>query len=330
MNINKELDNKRKKWGQKPYFSLDYYLKETFGEKVYKVALEAGMTCPNRDGTLGTRGCIFCSNGGSGDFAIQCDISVTEQINQAISFINSHSKKTGNKYIAYFQSFSNTYAPVSRLKAIFSEALAHPQIVGLSIGTRPDCFSPEIYDLIEHCNNQKPTWIELGLQTIHEKSAEFIRRGYPLSTFETTVKELRKRKISVITHIILGLPNETTKEILQTVNYLNNQDIQGIKFQLLHVLKGTDLASYLPILPIYTQEEYIALLLQCIGHLSPDIVIHRLTGDGPKDLLLAPLWSRNKRNVLNQISHALKINQIYQGKFYKESNGRQNADITTI
>lgn len=314
--ISKNPNTKRKKWGEKPYFSLDYYLKETFGQKVYKVALEAGMTCPNRDGTLGKRGCIFCSNGGSGDFATHCDTSVTEQINQAIAFLNSHSKKTGSKYIAYFQSFSNTYAPVDKLHAIFSEALTHPQIVGLSIGTRPDCFHTDIYKLIETCNKQKPTWIELGLQTIHEQSAMFIRRGYPLSTFEKAVKELRKRDISVITHIILGLPNETPKDILQTVKYLNQQDIQGIKFQLLHVLKGTDLASYLPTLSIYTQEEYIALLLQCIGHLSPDIVIHRLTGDGPKDLLLAPLWSLNKRKVLNQISHELKINDVYQGKYF--------------
>ncbi|MDD7403145.1 MAG: TIGR01212 family radical SAM protein [Butyribacter sp.] len=311
-----QQETKREKWGEKPYFSLDYYLKETFGEKVYKIALDAGMTCPNRDGTLDTRGCIFCSNGGSGDFATHCITSVTEQINQAIAFIHSHHKKTGNKYIAYFQSFSNTYAPVQKLQQIFSEALAHPQIVGLSIATRPDCFSPEIYDVLEQCNRKKPVWIELGLQTIHEKTAAFIRRGYPLATFEEAVRELRKRNLSVITHIILGLPGESNEEILQTVRYLNGCDIQGVKFQLLHILKGTDLARLLPELTVYTQEEYIALLLQCIGTLSPDIVIHRLTGDGPKDLLLAPLWSLNKRNVLNQIAQQLKKQHIYQGKFY--------------
>lgn len=311
-------ENKRENWGDKPYFSLDYYLKETFGEKVYKVALEAGMTCPNRDGTLDTRGCIFCSNGGSGDFAMQCHSSVTEQINEAIAFINSHQKKPGNKYIAYFQSFSNTYAPVEKLQKIYFEAIDHPQIVGLSIATRPDCFSQEIYDLLVECNHQKPVWIELGLQTIHESTANFIRRGYPLSTFENTVTELRKRKLSVITHVILGLPNETENDILETISYLNKQDIQGIKLQLLHILKGTDLADYLPNLSIYTQQEYISLLLKCISHLSPDIVIHRITGDGPKDLLLAPDWSRNKRNVLNQIAQELKKNHIFQGKYYEE------------
>lgn len=308
--------NKQKQWGDKPYFSLDYYLKKTFGEKVYKIALEAGMTCPNRDGTIDTRGCIFCSNGGSGDFATPQCVSVSQQIDNAITFLNSHNKKIGSKYIAYFQSFSNTYAPVDKLAQLFKEALAHPQIVGLSIATRPDCFSQDIYDLISACNREKPTWIELGLQTIHEKSATFIRRGYPLSTFEQTVKELRRRDISVITHIILGLPGENTTDILETVDYLNHCDIQGVKFQLLHILKGTDLANYLPTLPIYTLEEYLSVLLQCIAHLSPDIVIHRLTGDGPKNLLLAPLWSLNKRNVLNQITKQLKEENVYQGKFY--------------
>ncbi|MCI8770979.1 MAG: TIGR01212 family radical SAM protein [Lachnospiraceae bacterium] len=307
---------KRKHWGDKPYYSLDYYLKEQFGQKIYKAALDAGMTCPNRDGTLGTRGCIFCSNGGSGDFAIPCRDSVTEQIDQAIAFVNSHGKYTGDKYIAYFQSFTNTYAPVQKLRTLYTEAIRHPKTVLLSIGTRPDCFSEDIYTLLEQCSLIKPVWIELGLQTIHEKTASIIRRGYALSVFEQCVKELRTRGLAVIVHIILGLPGETEHDILQTIQYLNTLDIQGIKFQLLHVLKGTDLAALLPDLSIYTQEEYIRLLLKCIAHLSPDIVIHRLTGDGPRDLLLAPKWSLNKRNVLNSISHALKEQDIYQGKYF--------------
>lgn len=308
----------RTRWGEKPYYSLDYYLKEQHGQKVYKLALDAGMTCPNRDGTLDTRGCIFCSNGGSGEFAasIPASGSVTEQIDHAIAFLNSHGKHTGDAYIAYFQSFSNTYAPAKKLQAIYNEALAHPKIVGLSIGTRPDCFSTDIYELLEKCNHQKPIWIELGLQTIHDKTASFIRRGYPLSVFEKCVTELRRRNLTVVTHIILGLPGETTQDILQTVDYLNKQDIQGIKFQLLHVLKGTDLAKMLPKLSIYTQDEYVSILLQCISHLSPDIVIHRLTGDGSKELLLAPEWSRNKRSVLNQIAHTMKEQAVYQGKDY--------------
>lgn len=313
---NISLDKKRTRWGEKPYYSLDYYLKNLYGHKVYKIALEGGMTCPNRDGTLDSRGCIFCSNGGSGEFAISeaAARSVFEQIEQAISFLTKNGKKTGNSYIAYFQSFSNTYAPVSRLRSLYMEAIAHPKVVGLAIGTRPDCFSDDIYDLITECNQIKPTWIELGLQTMHEKTAQWIRRGYPLSVFEECVRKLRSRDISVVTHIILGLPYETTQDILQTIAYLNSMDIQGIKLQLLHVLKDTDLAKLLPKIHIYSLEEYIDVLLQCIAHLSPDIVIHRLTGDGPKELLLAPMWSTHKRYVLNQIAHAMKTQNIYQGK----------------
>lgn len=308
------------RWGDKPYYSLDYYLKEKFGEKVYKIALDGGMTCPNRDGTLDTRGCIFCSSGGSGDFAVHKKTSVTEQINDAITLLKSHGKKTGSKYIAYFQSYSNTYASADYLRSLYMEALNHPDIVGLSIGTRPDCFNEEIYSLISEFNRIKPIWIELGLQTIHEKTADFIRRGYPLSTFEETVKRLRSLNIDIVTHIILGLPGETTEDIIETIHYLNNADIQGIKLQLLHILKGTDLADYLPELKIFTEEEYINLLVKCIGELSPDIVIHRLTGDGPKDLLLAPLWSLNKRHVLNNLSHTLKEENMYQGQLLYHSN----------
>lgn len=314
--ITANTDPKRTRWGEKPYYSLDYYFKEQYGHKVYKIALEGGMTCPNRDGTLDNRGCIFCSNGGSGEFAVSstCAQSVTEQIEQAISFLKSSGKSTGDSYIAYFQSFSNTYAPVERLRSLYMEAIAHPKVVGLSIGTRPDCFSDEIYDLITECNQIKPVWVELGLQTMHEETAQWIRRGYPLSVFENCVKNLRSRKISIVTHVILGLPGETTQDILQTISYLNTQDIQGVKLQLLHVLKNTDLAKLLPELSIYSLDEYIQVLLQCIAHLSPNIVIHRLTGDGPKDLLLAPMWSTHKRYVLNQIAHAMKTQNIYQGK----------------
>ncbi len=307
---------KRTRWGEKPYYSLDYYLKEQFGQKVYKVTLDAGMSCPNRDGTLDTRGCIFCSNGGSGEFAIPYagEESIAMQIEKAIAFLNSRQKYTGKAYIAYLQSFSNTYAPIEKLQRIYHEILKHPKIAGLSIGTRPDCFSKEIYDLLKECNQKKPVWIELGLQTIHEKTAEFIRRGYSLSVFEECIRNLKKRKISVIVHIILGLPGESEQDILQSVDYLNRQNIDGIKFQLLHILKGTDLAKMLPELTLYTQDEYISLLLKCITRLSPDIVIHRMTGDGSKELLLAPDWSQNKRSVLNQIAHTMKEQNIYQGK----------------
>lgn len=303
----------RTRWGEKPYYSLDYYLKKTYGEKIYKAALDGGMTCPNRDGTLDTRGCIFCSQGGSGEFAIPRQGSVTRQLDEGIHFLQSRSKKCGNRFIAYFQSYSNTYAPVETLRSLYQEALSHPQVEILSIATRPDCFSPEIYELLEECNRQKPVWIELGLQTIHESTARYIRRGYALSIFEDTLRELRKRGLSVIVHIILGLPGESEQDILETIHYLNFLDIQGVKLQLLHVLQGTDLAKELDHLTLYTQEEYIQLLVQCIGHLSPKIVIHRLTGDGPKNLLLAPSWSGDKRGTLNMLSRQLRIQQVYQG-----------------
>lgn len=307
-----------KRWGEKPYYSLDYYLKQKFGEKVYKIALDAGMSCPNRDGTLGTRGCIFCSNGGSGEFAVGqsvsgAHISVTEQINQGIERLKMGDKYIGRKYIAYFQSFSNTYAPVERLRSLYREALAHPDVAGLSVATRPDCFTEEIYDLLAECKKDKPVWVELGLQTMHEETAEYIRRGYALPVFETAVQELHKRNLEVIVHIILGLPGEGEWEVLETIRYLNTLNIQGIKLQLLHVLRGTDLAKEIENLHILSEEEYINLVLQCVRTLSPDIVIHRLTGDGPKDLLLVPRWSRNKRAVLNHLMHEMKVQQVYQG-----------------
>ena len=211
-----------------------------------------------------------------------------------------------------------TYADAGYLRELFMPVILRDDIRILSIATRPDCFSESIYDLLSECNQIKPVWVELGLQTIHEKTALKIRRGYPLSCFEQTVKELQKRNIPVIVHIILGLPGESTKEVLETIEYLNALDIQGIKLQLLHILKDTDLAKELPTLSLLSEEEYIALLLQCIAHLSPDIVIHRLTGDGPKELLLAPLWSLHKRHVLNRIAHQLKEEQIYQGMDYQK------------
>ena len=215
------------KWGEKPYHSLDYMLRERFGEKVYKVTLNGGMSCPNRDGKLGTRGCIFCSAGGSGDFAADSSLSITEQIDSQISILSA--KRPIHKYIAYFQAFTNTYAPVEYLEKIFTEALAHPSIEALSIGTRPDCLGEDVTALLSRLNRQKPVWVELGLQTIHEKTAAYIRRGYPLSCFEDAVRRLRSEDIEVIVHTILGLPGESTQDILNTMKYLNHQDIQGIK-----------------------------------------------------------------------------------------------------
>ena len=302
------------KWGEKPYHSLDYMLRERFGEKVYKVTLNGGMSCPNRDGKLGTRGCIFCSAGGSGDFAADSSLSITEQIDRQISILSA--KRPIHKYIAYFQAFTNTYAPVEYLEKIFTEALSHPGIAALSIGTRPDCLGKDVVTLLSRLNQQKPVWVELGLQTIHEKTAAYIRRGYPLSCFEDAVKRLRSEDIEVIVHTILGLPGESTQDILNTMEYLNHQDIQGIKLQLLHVLRGTDLASDYEkgLFCTYERDEYISLVISCLEHLRPDMVIHRITGDGPKDLLIAPLWASRKREVLNLLHHQMKENHNYQGR----------------
>lgn len=315
--LNKKSREQCKSWNGKPYRSLDYMLRERFGEKVYKVTLNGGMSCPNRDGTLGTRGCIFCSEGGSGDFAADVSLSVTEQVESQIALLSA--KRPIQKYIAYFQAYTNTYAPVEYLRKIFKEAMSHPGIVALSVGTRPDCLGEEVLDLLEELNRIKPVWIELGLQTIHEKTAQYIRRGYRLSCFDQAVENLRKRNIEVIVHTILGLPGESREEILETMRYLNKKDIQGIKLQLLHVLKGTDLAyDYLAgRFHVYEREEYLALLIECLENLDPEIVIHRITGDGPKDLLIAPLWASRKREVLNLLHHQMKEQNSYQGKSLK-------------
>ena len=302
------------RWGEKRYYSLDHYLKETFGEKLYKLSLNGGMTCPNRDGKIDTRGCIFCSRGGSGDFAASACLSITEQIETGKQQVSG--KYKGSSYIAYFQAYTNTYAPISYLKKIFSEAINHPDICILSIATRPDCLDDEIISLLSELNQIKPVWIELGLQTIHEDTAHFIRRGYPLKVFEDSVKKLRASGITVIVHAILGLPHETQSMILDTIKYLNTQDIQGIKLQLLHILENTDLADYYETNPFWipSMEEYFSLLSKCICNLRQDIVIHRLTGDGPKSILITPLWSGNKRQVLNQMQAYFKKNDIWQGK----------------
>lgn len=306
------------KWLEKPYHSLDYMLKERFGEKVYKLTLNGGMSCPNRDGKLGTGGCIFCSAGGSGDFAGDPAQSIDQQIAQQKELICK--KRPVNTFIAYFQAYTNTYAPVEYLRALFTQALSHPEVAALSIGTRPDCLGEDVLDLLSQLNRIKPVWVELGLQTIHPATARYIRRGYPLSCFEEAVKNLHARDLDIIVHTILGLPGETTEQMLQTISFLNHQPIQGIKMQLLHVLKGTDLADdYLAgKFSVLSQEAYVDLVISCLEHLSPDIAVHRITGDGPRDLLIAPLWSSAKRTVLNEIHHQMKERNTWQGKYYKE------------
>lgn len=302
-------------WGDKRYYSLDYYLKQTFGEKVYRLSLNGGMTCPNRDGTLGNRGCIFCSAGGSGDFAASAS-SITDQIAQAKERILA--KTNCNKFIAYFQAFTNTYAPVLTLRQLFYEAIRQPEIVALSIATRCDCLSPEILDLLEELNQIKPVWVELGLQTIHEDTLTFIRSGFTLQQYEKAVYALHERGISVITHLILGLPGETKDAMRASVSYVASLPVDGIKLQLLHVLKGTDLGTLYQKepFPLFTLEEYCSFVAECISLLPPDMVVHRLTGDGPRNLLLAPLWSTDKKRVLNTIQKQLKEADLWQGKYF--------------
>lgn len=306
-------------WGDKRYHSLDYELKTKYGKKMYKLSLNGGMSCPNRDGTKGTQGCIFCSEGSSGDFASSPDQSVAMQLEVARGLLKA--KLSGREepgYIAYFQAYTNTYAPVSYLENLFMEAVSHPEVQILSIATRPDCLGEDILQLLARLNRIKPVWIELGLQTIHEATAILIRRGFTLSTFELAIKNLQSLGIPVIVHTILGLPRETKHDMLKTMEYLGKLPIHGVKLQLLHVLSGTELGRLYEsgdFTGILTLDEYIDILISCLEHLPKELVIHRITGDGPKKLLLAPLWSGNKKLVLNSIHREMKGRDTWQGKY---------------
>lgn len=284
------------------YYSLNNYLKDTFGCKVYKISLDAGFTCPNRDGTIGTQGCVFCSAGGSGDFAQSSRLTITQQIEKGKELVSSKIKS--GKYIAYFQAYTNTYAPVNILREKYYEALNHKDIVALSIATRPDCLDEDVINLLDEINKIKPVFVELGLQTIHEKTAEYIRRGYTLEIYDKAVKDLKGIGVNVVVHVILGLPNETKADMLETVKYVCQSRIDGIKLQLLHVLKNTDLErDYLDgKFNVLEFDEYIDLIKDCLEIIPDNIVIHRLTGDGAKKDLIAPLWSADKKRVLNAIN----------------------------
>lgn len=291
------------------YLSANTYFKRIFNEKVYRIAIDAGFSCPNRDGKLGTRGCIFCSAGGSGEFAGSRNDSITSQIENGKALVEKKLKQgVEHKYIAYFQAFTNTYAPISVLKEKYLEAINHKDIVALSIATRPDCIDDEVIALLTDINKIKPVFVELGLQTIHAKTAAYIRRGYPLSVYDSALKKLRAANLDVITHVILGLPGETREMMLETVKYVCNSGAKGIKLQLLHVLKGTDLAKDYEEgkFEVLTLDEYVSLIEECIRIIPKDIVIHRLTGDGDKKLLIAPLWSADKKKVLNTLKQKVE------------------------
>lgn len=288
------------------YLSFNKYLKDKFGQKVYKISLDGGFTCPNRDGKTGTRGCIFCSKGGSGDFAESREMSITKQIESGKKKVEKKIKS--GKYIAYFQAFTNTYAPVEILRQKYEEAINHPDIVALSIATRPDCLGDDVLRLLDEMNKIKPVFVELGLQTIHQKSAKYIRQGYDLSVYDKAVRDLKKIGVNVVVHVILGLPNESENDMLETVKYVCESGANGIKLQLLHVIDGTDLAKDYEkgLFKTLEFDEYVNLIVKCVKIIPKDIVIHRLTGDGAKKDLIAPLWSADKKRVLNAINKALR------------------------
>ena len=325
----------RQNWNGKPYYSLDCYCKETFGEKLYKIALDGGFTCPNRDGTVGYGGCIFCSHGGSGEFAVSVEaagkkaaIDIGREIQKGISLF--HEKKTGDKFIAYFQAYTGTYDKPERLYSLYHAALSQDKIAGVSIATRPDCLGNEVLNVLTRLQAEFPAkfiWIELGLQTIHEDTAAYIRRGYKLPVFEKAAADLKELGIPFIVHTILGLPGENLDRILETISYVSQIEPFGIKLQLLHILKETDLtADYEKgLVPVYSKEEYLHTLLGCITRLNPRIVVHRITGDGPKDLLIAPKWSLNKRDVLNSFHKLCRETVGFQGKYYENKESQEST-----
>lgn len=286
-------------------YTLNQYLHDVFDQKLYKIALDGGFTCPNRDGTTDTRGCIFCSGAGSGEFAGDRTMSITQQIEKGKERVAGKIKD--GRYIAYFQAFTNTYAPVEKLRSLYREAISHEDIAVMSVATRPDCLPDDVLHLLCECNRIKPVWVELGLQTIHSGTAEYIRRGYPLSVYDEAVKRLKASGLEVITHVMLGLPGETRQDMLDTVSYVGKSHVDGIKLQLLHVIRGTDLEKDYREgkFETLTFESYVELVAECVALFPEKMVIHRMTGDGDKRTLVAPMWSADKKRVLNAIKTAI-------------------------
>lgn len=307
----------KEKWGDKRYYSLNYFLREKFSTKVFKISLDGGFSCPNRDGTISKGGCIYCSERGSGDFAGNRENSITKQFEDVLKIMNN--KWKCGKYIAYFQAYTNTYAPIDILRQKYDEAVKQKGVVGLAIATRPDCLSDEVVELIHEYSKKIYTWVELGLQTVNENTSKIINRGYNNEVFECAVKRLRSKNIEVVAHVIFGLPGENNGDMLNTVKYLSLMNINGVKFHLLHLLK------YTPMVELYekgglkfmTQDEYIEIICNSIAILPQNIVIHRLTGDAPRELLIGPMWSLKKWEVLNEINSELEKRNIFQGVNYK-------------
>ncbi|MFD3155525.1 TIGR01212 family radical SAM protein [Haloimpatiens sp. FM7330] len=307
-------------WGEKRYYSLNHFLRNKFGEKVFKISLDAGFSCPNRDGTISKGGCIYCSERGSGDFAGDRQFSITHQFQHIKHMMNK--KWKNGKYIAYFQAYTNTYASTEVLREKYEEAINQEGVVGLAIATRPDCLGKEVLDVIEEYSKRLYTWVELGLQTSNRTTAKLINRGYELEVFEKAVHDLRDRNIDVVVHTIFGLPGEDKEDMLNTIKYLSQKDIQGVKLHLLHLLKNT------PLVKLYEQgnlrfldkDEYVNIICEAIANLPEHVVIHRLTGDAPRDLIIGPMWSLKKWEVLNEIDKTLKEKELYQGIYYSNKS----------
>jgi uncharacterized protein len=310
---------KMKTWDNKRYHTLNYFLRKKFRDKVFKISLDAGFTCPNRDGRLSTGGCIFCSPRGSGDFAgSSCDlVQQFEEVKEMMS-----KKWKDGRYIAYFQAYTNTYADVNILREKYYSVLNLEGVVGIAIATRPDCLSAEILDLLEEISKEKYIWVELGLQTIHQNTAEIINRGYTLDTYIKAVQELKRRNIDVVTHVILGLPGESKEEMLQTVEFVANTGTQGIKLHLLHLVKDTRLVHLYEKgqLRVMDMDEYVELVVDCLEKIPEDMVIHRITGDGPRETLIEPKWSLKKWEVINAIEHLMMDRVTWQGRKYAEND----------
>ena len=306
-----------KEWNGKRYNSLNYFLRNKFNEKIYKISLDGGFGCPNRDGKVSFGGCTFCSERGSGDYAGNRILSITDQFKDRKNIMKKKWKE--GKYLAYFQAYTNTYAPVNELKRKYEEALSQENVVGISIATRPDCLSDDVMNLLEEISKKTYLWVELGLQTVNDETAKKFNRGYEFKIFEEGIKKLQDRNIEVVVHTILGLPGESKEDMLKTIDYVAHSKAQGIKFHLLHLMKGTKMVDDYEngSLRLLDQDEYIDLICEGISMLPEEMVVHRLTGDSPRDSLIGPMWSLKKWEVLNSIDKKLVENDVWQGKNFK-------------
>ena len=300
------------------FYKLNSFLKENFKEKIYKVSLDGGFTCPNRDGKISNKGCLFCSDKGSGEFAGDRCKTITTQIDEQIDFMKD--KIGSSKVIAYFQNFTNTYGDIEYLRKIYYEALNHEKVIGIAIATRPDCLSDDVINLLDEINKKYFLWVELGLQTANDSIGKIINRGYDTTVYIDSCRILNEKNIKFVTHMIVGLPNEEKKDLYDTIDLINSVKSWGIKIHLLYILKNSKLLNYYQQNPfkIYEKDEYENTVIELLERLSPSIVVHRLTGDAKKDELFEPLWSLNKRGILNSIEKKLKSSKSYQGKFFNE------------